>query len=276
MSETIPPSLVLITIGSVVGVSISALFTGGVMPALVVALALGGVVFFKSKKNAPAVSEKASKKQIFKLFLISVPALSLPLVIRGAVVEGVATATEVATVGIVYSILIGIFVYRSFDPRRIYPMLVDTAVLSGAILLIMGTATAMGWALSQSGFSRQLVAAMASMPGGAIGFMAVSVLAFIVLGSLLEGIPAIVLFGPLLFPAARALGIHDVHYSMVVVLAMGVGLFAPPFGVGFFGACAIGKVDPNEASGYIWPYMAALLVGVVVVAAVPWLSTGFL
>jgi tripartite ATP-independent transporter DctM subunit len=242
----------------------------------VLAIALAAVVYFKSKGTAPAVSEKMSKKAIFKLFLIALPALSLPLVIRGAVVEGVATATEVATVGIVYSIIIGIFIYRSFDPRRIYPMLVDTATLSGAILLIMGTATAMGWALSQSGFSRQLVAAMAGMPGGAYGFLAVSIVAFIVLGSLLEGIPAIVLFGPLLFPAARALGIHDVHYSMVVVLAMGVGLFAPPFGVGFFGACAIGKIDPDEAAGYIWPYMAALLAGVVLVAAFPWLSIGLL
>ena len=276
MSETIPPSLVLITIGSVVGVSISALFTGGVIPALVLAVALSVVVYFKSKGTAPAVSEKMSKKAIFKLFLIALPALSLPLVIRGAVVEGVATATEVATVGIVYSIIIGIFIYRSFDPRRIYPMLVDTATLSGAILLIMGMATAMGWGLSQSGFSRQLVAAMAGMPGGAYGFLAVSIVAFIVLGSLLEGIPAIVLFGPLLFPAARALGIHDVHYSMVVVLAMGIGLFAPPFGVGFFGACAIGKIDPDEAAGYIWPYMAALLAGLVLVAAFPWLSIGFL
>jgi TRAP-type C4-dicarboxylate transport system permease large subunit len=254
MSETIPPSLVLITIGSVVGVSISALFTGGVIPALVLAIALAVVVYFKSKGTAPALSDKASKKAIFRLFLIAVPALSLPLVIRGAVVEGVATATEVATVGIVYAVLIGIFIYRSFDPRRIYPMLVDTATLSGAILLIMGCATAMGWALSQSGFSRQLVAAMAGMPGGAYGFLAVSVLAFIVL----------------------ALGVHDVHYSMVVVLSMGIGLFAPPFGVGFFGACAIGKIDPDEAAGYIWPYMAALLAGVVLVAAFPWLSIGFL
>ncbi|MEJ8821206.1 TRAP transporter large permease subunit [Variovorax humicola] len=276
MSETIPPSLVLITIGSVVGVSISALFTGGAVPALVLAIVLAVVVGFKARRNAPAVSEKASKKVIAKLLLVALPALSLPIVIRVAVVEGVATATEVATVGIVYGVLIGLFVYRQFDAKRVYPILVETATLSGAILLIMGTATAMGWALSQSGFSRQLVAAMASMPGGAAGFMAISILVFIVLGSVLEGIPAIVLFGPLLFPAARALGIHDVHYAMVVILAMGLGLFAPPFGVGFFGACAIGKIDPNEAARYIWPYLAALLIGVIVVAAFPWLSIGFL
>jgi tripartite ATP-independent transporter DctM subunit len=276
MSETIPPSLVIITIGSVVGVSISDLFTGGAIPALVLALVLALVVAYKARRNAPAVALKAGRRQVVKLFLFALPALSLPIVIRAAVVEGVATATEVATVGIVYGVLIGIFVYRRFEPRRVYPMLVDTATLAGAILLIMGTATAMGWALSQSGFSRQLVSAMAGMPAGAIGFMAISIVVFMVLGSVLEGIPAIVLFGPLLFPAARALGIHDVHYAMVVILSMGLGLFAPPFGVGFFSACAIGKIDPNEAARYIWPYLGALLVGVILVAAVPWLSIGFL
>jgi TRAP-type C4-dicarboxylate transport system permease large subunit len=97
-----------------------------------------------------------------------------------------------------------------------------------------------------------------------------------VLGSVLEGIPAIVLFGPLLFPIARLVGIHEVHYAMVVVLSMGLGLFAPPFGVGYYAACAIGKVNPDEAIRPIWAYMLALLVGLVVVAAVPWFSIGFL
>ena len=106
--------------------------------------------------------------------------------------------------------------------------------------------------------------------------MAVSIAAFIVLGSLLEGIPAIVLFGPLLFPIARAAGIHEVHYAMVVILAMGIGLFAPPFGVGYYAACAIGRVDPTAGMRPIWGYMLALIIGTIVVAAVPWISIGFL
>ena len=100
--------------------------------------------------------------------------------------------------------------------------------------------------------------------------------AFVVLGSVLEGIPAIVLFGPLLFPIARAVGIHEVHYAMVVILAMGIGLFAPPFGVGYYVACAIGRVDPTEGMRTIWGYMLALAIGTVIVAAVPWISIGFL
>ena len=143
-------------------------------------------------------------------------------------------------------------------------------------MLIIGTATAMAWALTQSGFSQWLVAAMASVPGGKGGFLAITAVAFVILGSVLEGIPAIVLFGPLLFPVAKAMGVHEVHYALVIILAMGIGLFSPPFGVGFYGACAIGRVSPDDALWRMWPYLAALAVALAIVVAVPWLSIGFL
>jgi tripartite ATP-independent transporter DctM subunit len=279
-TETIPPSLVLITIGSVTGVSIAALFTGGMLPGLVLALTLCAVVWWRYRGEDLRHVRRASAGQIGRALVVALPALVLPFLIRAAVVEGVATATEVSTIGIAYALAYGViaaFVFRDrIDWRRLWPALVDTACLSGAILLIIGTATAMAWALTQSGFSRQLAAAMTGLPGGAVTFMAVSIAAFVVLGSVLEGIPAIVLFGPLLFPIARIVGIHEVHYAMVVILSMGIGLFAPPFGVGYYAACAIGRVDPSEGIRPIWPYLLALLVGIIVVAAVPWISVGFL
>jgi len=276
MSETIPPSLVLITIGSVTNVSIAALFTGGLLPAAIAALALTVVVFLRTRNTAASTAKRASVSQIGRTLLIAVPGLTLPFVIRYAVVEGIATATEVSTVGVVYTALLGLLIYREFDWRRLYPILVDTVSLTGAVMLIIGTATGMAWALTQSGFSQWLVTAMAHVPGGRAGFLAISCVTFVILGSVLEGIPAIVLFGPLLFPVARAMGVHEVHYAIIVILGMGIGLFAPPFGVGFYGACAIGRVNPDDAITRIWPYLAALVVALAVVAAVPWLSIGFL
>ena len=276
MAETIPPSVVLIVIGSVASVSIAALFTGGLLPAAVLALALAIVAWFRSGDDDLVVRKRATGREIGRAFVIAIPALILPFLIRAAVVEGVATAVEVSTIGIAYTIVAGLFIYRQFDWRRVWPMLVDTASLSGAILFIVGTATAMAWGLTQSGFSRELAVLMAKMPGGAAGYMALSIVVFVILGSVLEGVPALVLLAPLLFPIARQLGIHEVHYSMVVILAMGIGLFAPPFGVGFFTACAIGNVDPDDAVASVWPYLGALLIGTIVVAAFPWLSTGFL
>ncbi|MCG5239363.1 TRAP transporter large permease subunit [Azospirillum doebereinerae] len=275
-TETIPPSIVLITIGSVTGVSIAALFTGGMLPGLVLGVALCAVVWWRYRHEDLSHVARTPKAEVAKLAAIALPAIALPFVIRAAVVEGVATATEVSTIGIAYSTLMGLLVYRQFDWRRLKPMLIETASLTGAIIFIVGCATAMAWGLTQSGFSQDLAAWMAGIPGGAYGFLAISIVAFIILGSVLEGIPAIVLFGPLLFPIARAAGVHEVHYAMVVIFAMGIGLFAPPFGVGYYGACAISKVHPDEGLKHIWGYVAALLVGLIVVAAIPWISTGFL
>ncbi|MHC2432954.1 TRAP transporter large permease [Bradyrhizobium sp. USDA 4451] len=275
-TETIPPSLVLITIGSVTGVSIAALFTGGLVPAIVLAVGLCAVVWWRYRGEDLSHVQRATRREIGRSFLIAIPAIALPFVIRAAVVEGVATATEVSTIGIVYSVLAGLFIYRRFDWRRLYPILVETAALSGAILFIIGAATGMAWALTQSGFSASLANFMTSLPGGAPIFLIVTILAFVVLGSVLEGIPAIVLFGPLLFPIARQVGVHEVHYAMVVVLAMGIGLFAPPFGVGYYAACAISRIHPDEGMGPILAYMLALLLGTVIVAAVPRISIGFL
>ena len=274
MTETIPPSLVLITIGSVTGVSIAALFTGGLLPGFVLALVLAAVARVRAGNDVPG--PRAPRREVLRRFLYALPALLLPFVIRTAVVRGVATATEVSTIGVVYSVLAGLLFYRQFPWRRLYPMLVETACLSGAILFIIGTATGMAWALTQSGFSRQLAAGMASVPGGAFGFLLISIVAFVILGSVLEGIPAIVLFGPLLFPIARSMGVNEVHYAMVVILAMGMGLFAPPLGVGYYTACAIGRVSPDAGMRRILPYMGALLAGLIAIAAIPWLSTGFL
>ena len=276
MSETIPPSLVLITIGSVTNISIVALFTGGLLPAAVAALGLVVVAWWRSRNADTGGRVRAPVSQMVRTFVIAVPGLTLPFVIRAAVIQGVATATEVSTVGVIYTALLGLIVYRQFDWRRIYPMLVDTASLTGAVMLIIGTATAMAWALTQSGFSQWLVSVMADTSGGTAGFLAITIVAFIVLGSVLEGLPAIVLFGPLLFPVAKDMGVHAVHYAMIVILAMGIGLFAPPFGVGYYGACAIGRISSDDALWRIWPYIGALVVALAVVAAIPWLSIGFL
>jgi tripartite ATP-independent transporter DctM subunit len=275
-TETIPPSLVLITIGAVTGVSIAALFTGGMLPGVVLGATLCAVVWHRYRGEDLSHVRRATWGEVGRAFVIAVPAIALPFLIRAAVIEGVATATEVSTLGIAYAVLAGLLIYRQFDWRRLGPMLIETAALSGAILLIIGAATGMAWGLTQSGFSADLAAAMASLPGGAPTFMAISVVAFVILGSVLEGIPAIVLFGPLLFPIARKVGIHEVHYSMVVVLAMGVGLFAPPFGVGYYAACAISRIHPDEGMRPIVGYVLALIIGLALVAAVPWISTGFL
>ncbi len=276
MAETVPPSIVLIVLGSAAGVSIAGLFTSGFAIAMVLLLVLAVLARWKSRHESMAGVKRVPLSVIKKALLVAAPALVLPFLIRTAVGEGIATATEVSTIAVLYAMIIGMVLYGGIGANRLYAMLVETAALSGAILMILGAASAMAWALTQTGFAQQLVQAVQGLPGGWLTFMGVTILIFMVLGCVLEGLPAIVLMAPIMFPVARSLGINDIHYSMVVVTAMNIGLMTPPIGIGFYIACKIGSVSPDAAMKAIWPYIGALMVGLLLIAAVPHFSTVFL
>lgn len=273
MADTVPPSIVLIVLGSVAGVSIAGLFQSGFVIAMVLLMTLVAVARWKARHENTAGNKRPAWSIIGRLAVIAAPALALPFLIRSAVGEGVATATEVSTIAVLYALIVGHFLYGGIQRRKFYAMLVDTAALSGAILLILGTASAMAWAITQSGVVHSLSQFLTSLPGGAIAFMGISIIIFVVLGCLLEGLPAVLLLAPIMFPIAKKLGIHDIQYAMVIVSAMNIGLMLPPVGVGFYVACRIGEGKPEEVMRAIWPYIAALLVGVIIIACVPALST---
>lgn len=276
MAETVPPSIVLIVLGSTAGVSIAGLFTSGFAIAMVLLLVLAVLARWKSRHESMEGVRRASLKTVWKAVVIAAPALLLPFLIRSAVGGGVATATEVSTIAVLYALIIGATLYGGISLKRLYGMLVETAALSGAILIILGCASAMAWTLTQTGFAFKLAQAVTDLPGGWLTFMGVTVLIFMVLGCVLEGLPAIVLMAPIMFPIAKTLGINDVHYSMVVVTAMNVGLIAPPIGIGFYIACKIGGVPPDDAMKAIWPYIGALLIGLALIAVFPFFSTALL
>lgn len=273
MADTVPPSIVLIVLGSVAGVSIAGLFQSGFVIAMVLLAALLVLARWKARHEVMEGVKRAPLATVGKLLLVAAPALVLPFLIRWAVGGGVATATEVSTIAVLYALLIGKFLYGGLSARQVWRMLGDTAALSGAILLILGTASGMAWAIAQSGLVQQLSNVLTSLPGGLWAFMAVTIAVFLILGCILEGLPAILLLAPIMFPIAKKLGINDIHYAMVVVTAMNIGLMMPPIGVGFYVACRIGDASPDDVMGAIWPYLLALMAGLVVIAAVPWLST---
>ena len=273
MADTVPPSIVLIVLGSVAGVSIAGLFQSGFVVAMVLLLSLLVLARWKARHEQVEGVKRPPISVIGRFLLVAAPALVLPFLIRSAVGGGVATATEVSTIAVLYALVIGQVMYGGIGLRKFYDMLVETAALSGAILLILGAASAMAWTITQSGVVQQSSSLLTTLPGGPIAFLAVTIVVFLVLGCLLEGLRAVLLLAPIMFPIAKKLGIHDIHYAMVVVCAMNVGLMMPPIGVGFYVACRIGDAKPDEVMGAIWPYLVALLLGVVVVAAVPAIST---
>ncbi len=273
MADTVPPSIVLIVLGSVAGVSIAGLFNAGFVVAGVLLATLVVLARWKARHEHADGAKRATLAVMGRFLLVAAPALVLPFLIRSAVGGGVATATEVSTIAVLYALIIGQVMYGGIGVRKFYDMLVETAALSGAILLILGAASAMAWSITQSGMVQKMSVFLTTLPGGAAAFMAVTIVVFLILGCLLEGLPAVLLLAPIMFPIAKKLGINDIHYSMVIVCAMNVGLMMPPIGVGFYVACRIGDAKPDEVMGAIWPYLVALLVGVVVIASFPIVST---
>ncbi|MDP0929442.1 TRAP transporter large permease subunit [Paracoccus onubensis] len=272
MADTVPPSIVLIVLGSVAGISIADLFASGFVVALVLLLSLMALARFRARHESMDGVKRANLKTVGQLLVIAAPALILPFIIRGSVTSGIATATEVSTIAVIYGLVIGAILYGGITYSQIYRMLVETAAMSGAILLILGTALSMAWAITQAGVGEVLAQFAVSMPGGAISFIVLSIAIFLVLGCVLEGLPALVLMSPLMFPIAADLGIHAVHYAMIIVVAMNIGLMAPPLGIGFYLACRIGNVAPDSAIRAVWPYIGALLIGLAIISAVPWIS----
>jgi tripartite ATP-independent transporter DctM subunit len=273
MADTVPPSIVLIVLGSVAGVSIAGLFQSGFVVAMVLLLILLVLARWNARHEDMTGIKRPPISKIGKFLLIATPALILPFLIRSAVGGGVATATEVSSIAVLYAFIAGHFLYGGVSKRKVYEMLVETASLSGAILLILGTASGMAWAVAQSGIIQEMTTFLTNMPGGTVAFIIVTIIIFVVLGCLLEGLPAILLLAPIMFPIAKKLGIHDIHYSMIVVVAMNIGYMTPPIGIGLYIACRIGDASPDEVIKEIWPYLSALMFGVLIIAAVPWLST---
>jgi tripartite ATP-independent transporter DctM subunit len=276
MADTVPPSIVLIVLGSVAGVSIAGLFASGFVVALVLLALLMGLARWRARNEIMENVRRAPFATMLRLLVVAAPALVLPFLIRSSVASGIATATEVSTIAVLYAMLIGVVLYGGIGWRKILGMLIETAAMSGAILLILGTALAMAWAITQAGVAQTLADLATGLPGGVFSFMLLSIGIFLILGCVLEGLPALVLMSPLMFPIARDLGINDVHYAMVIVVAMNIGLMTPPIGIGFFLACRIGSVSPDQAIRAVWPYILALLAGLAIIAAFPWISTWML
>jgi tripartite ATP-independent transporter DctM subunit len=276
MADTVPPSIILIVLGAVAGISIADLFASGFVVAMVLLLVLMALARWRARHESMEGVRRAPLRMTIQLLVIAAPALVLPFLIRGSVSSGIATATEVSTIAVVYGLAIGAMLYGGLTLKSIYKMLVETAAMSGAILLILGTALSMAWAITQAGVGQMIADIAAGLPGGAVSFIAVSIVTFLILGCVLEGLPALVLMSPLMFPIAADFGLHPVHYAMIVVVAMNIGLMAPPIGIGFYLACRIGNVAPDDALRAIWPYILALIVGLVLIAVFPWISLGVL
>lgn len=273
MAETIPPCINMIIIGFVANISIGGLFLAGIVPALMTALALSTMVVIFGKKVDPG-SAFVSQRPLLRLLGGALVALVMVVMIGKGVTSGIATSTEVSAFAVVYALVVGGLTFRELTPRAIVDLFVRAASMAAGILFIMAAASGVAFALTvlqiPSIMSTSLLALAHDY--GSVAFLAVSVIIMIVFGAVLEGAPALIIFGPLLVPIATQAGVNPLHFGTIAVVAMGFGLFSPPFGLGLFATCAITGTRVDEVSKRMFKYLALLAVMLVLLILVPSIS----
>lgn len=272
MGETIPPSLGLLVLGSITTLSMGALFTAGIIPAAVIAVCLMVLIAFRAHRTKMPSTPRATGKQLGQSAVAAILPLLMPVMLYVGIRTGVATPTEISAVAVAYGILLAVLVYRAFGWRDFGAMIAKASTVSGMILFILAAASAFTWVLSAAQVPQVLVATIDSWHATPALFLLISVVALVVLGSLLEGLPAVLILAPLLLPIAGKVGLNQLHYAIVLLIAIGIGAFLPPLGVGFYVACSVAGTKIGPSARVMLPYAAVLLVGLLIVAFVPWFT----
>jgi len=274
MAETIPPCINLIILGFVANLSIGGLFVAGLLPAGLMALALIIVSIIFGKRTA-SIDEAESRPSMSGLWSGAIASFGLIFMIFAGFKSGFATATEISAFAAVYAIVIGSLVFRELSFKTAADSFVQAATRSGLVLFIVAAAQSLAFILTLQQVPHAVGDMMLSLSStnGSWLFMLLSIAVLIVMGSVLEGAAALIIFGPLLLPVAVKLGIDPLHFGVVLVISMGLGLFAPPLGLGLYGACLIGNVPIEQTVKPIMGYLGLLFLCLLVIAFVPGIST---
>ncbi|MGB6536114.1 MAG: TRAP transporter large permease subunit [Xanthobacteraceae bacterium] len=272
MGETVPPSIGILVLGSITTLSMAALFLGGVIPAAVIAVCLMVLIYIRARRAGPRAHRRATLRVIAASGVAAILPLLMPVILFAGILLGVATPTEVSSFAVVYGLLLAILIYRELSWQSFVRTVIDSSLLAGMVLFILAAASGFSWVLTVAQLPQRLVEGLHSVNDNAFLFLAGSIVLLIVIGSLLEGLPALIILAPLLLPIAGQIGISELHYGIVLLIAMGVGAFLPPAGVGFYVACAVVRTDIESATRAMMPYLVVLLIGLAIVAFVPWFT----
>jgi len=273
MGMLVPPCIPMVVLGNLTNLSVAALFIAGFLPAACMALPLIGLIYIQAVRENIPRERRESAKQVLVAFRRALLPLLTPVIILGGILGGFVTPTEAGMIGVIYALILGVFVYREIKSRDLMPILVNTASMSGMILLLVGTASLLSWIFAAESVPRLLASFILHLSSNSAPFLLITVAVFVLFGAFLEGLPALIIFTPILFPImANFADLNPVHYGIVMITSLGIGLFLPPMGIGFLIACSLGKVNVEKATRAYIPYFIVLLVGALFVAFVPWFT----
>lgn len=269
LSSIIPPSITMVVYAGVTNVSVAALFFSGLMPGILLGLGMMLIVAIKGKKLNFPKEEKVPKKDLLKLLIKSVPALLTPVIIIGGIITGWYTPTEAAGFACVYALFIGLFVYKTLELKMLPSILIDTLKLSSLSLFALATANALGELMGYYKLQDIVTGIFANSGGGATFFILAVIAFFLFLGTFMDGVPAMILFVPVILPSAIALGIDPIHLGLVTIITLALGLVTPPYGLCLLIAGSISGITIEKSFKGVLPYLLVSLVVLFLVAFFP-------
>jgi C4-dicarboxylate transporter, DctM subunit len=272
MGETIPPSLMLLVLGSITSLSVGSLFLAGLLPAAILALVLIGAVIVRSHVRGYVKGPPFRIGRALRSTPPAVPAFMVPVIVVGGIIGGIASPTESATFAVVYGFAAALVVYRAIGLRSAWVALRDAALTAGMVLFMVAASNLLSQAIVIDGLGRTLAHTFASLHSPTV-FLALTVVVMIVVGFILEGIPAILIAAPILLPIATRVGVDPLQYGIVLTMAVGIGVFLPPVGIGYYIACAIGEAPVNATMRPSLIYSAFLVMGLAIVVLFPGITT---
>jgi tripartite ATP-independent transporter DctM subunit len=269
----IPPSIPLVIIGSIAGVSVGKLFLGGVIPGLMMGGALMVYVALYAKRADLPKKKMASFKELMTACKGAILALGMPIVILGGILSGMATPTEAAVLGVLYSLFITLFVYKSIKARDLSDIFVNAGVSSMAVLFTVSTGVLFGWVATAENMGPRLLTLMLSISHDRLAILFMINILLLILGMIMESIPVILLLTPILFPIIGKLGIDSVHFGVMMCLNLMIGLLTPPIGLNLFISSAVAKVPVDEIVKNVWPMIIFLTMVLFLITIFPPLVT---
>jgi C4-dicarboxylate transporter DctM subunit len=268
MGILVPPCLTMVVLGSLVNLSIVTLFLAGFLPAFLLAALLLLLIAVRARRQGWPVAERAEKGHLARAARRAVVPLGLPVLLFGGIFSGLTTVTEAALLAVAYALVVGLAT-GGLGRSNLLHLFERSGVVTATTLWVLAAASAFAWILVREWVPQSLAEWILSVGASRALFLALTLFVFVVIGALLEGLPALLIFGPILFPISRSLGIDAVHYGIVVVAAMGIAFFLPPIGVGLSIASSVARVPVDTVSRSYGPYLVALLVGLALIAALP-------
>ncbi|MGI6285872.1 TRAP transporter large permease subunit [Neomoorella humiferrea] len=269
MGVLVPPMIWMVVIGAYFNISIIAIFVGSILPALTLAIPLMILIYLLSRRENWPSGPRLPWGERLKATTNAIIPLMMPVVIFGTIRGGVVTVTEGAAVAVFYAIIVGLIIYREVSIKELIKHFVEAGVTSGMILWLIGAASIFSWVLAHELVPATIGMWITNLTDSRWIFLVLSVLIFMILGGILEGLPAILILAPIFIPIAGKLGINMVHYSVVIIGATGIGIFVPPVGVGAFIACTIARIDVITLAKRYLPYLLVLICALLVVTFIP-------